>query len=143
MTTRAFRFRYAPGIPKRHAARTDRRRGRRSGARARRTPELEVTIEAFKPRRSEQQNSFLWGVVYPSILEGGGEALRGWSKEDLHEYFLIEMWGSEVIEGFGRKRHKPIKRSSKMTKTEFRDYITLIEVRCAEMGIHIPEPRYE
>jgi hypothetical protein len=103
----------------------------------------QVTIEAFKPRRSEQQNSFLWGVVYPSILEGGGEALRGWSKEDLHEYFLIEMWGSEVIEGFGRKRHKPIKRSSKMTKTEFRDYITLIEVRCAEMGIHIPEPRYE
>jgi hypothetical protein len=103
----------------------------------------QVTIEAFKPRRSEQQNSFLWGVVYPSILEGGGEALRGWSKEDLHEYFLIEMWGSEVIEGFGRKRHKPIKRSSKMTKTEFRDYITLIEVRCAEMGIHIPEPRYD
>lgn len=103
----------------------------------------QVTIEAYKPRRSEQQNSFLWGVVYPSILEGGGEALRGWSKEDLHEYFLIEMWGSEVIEGFGRKRHKPIKRSSKMTKTEFRDYITLIEVRCAEMGIHIPEPRYE
>ena len=103
----------------------------------------QVTIEAFKPRRSEQQNAFLWGVVYPSILEGGGEALRGWSKEDLHEYFLIEMWGSEVIEGFGRKRHKPIKRSSKMTKTEFRDYITLIEVRCAEMGIHIPEPRYE
>ncbi len=103
----------------------------------------QVTIEAFKPRRSEQQNAFLWGVVYPSILEGGGEALRGWSKEDLHEYFLIEMWGSEVIEGFGRKRHKPIKRSSKMTKTEFRDYITLIEVRCAEMGIHIPEPRYD
>jgi hypothetical protein len=103
----------------------------------------QVTIEAFKPRRSEQQNSFLWGVVYPSILEGGGEALRGWSKEDLHEYFLIEMWGSEVIEGFGRERHKPIKRSSKMTKTEFRDYITLIEVRCAEMGIHIPEPRYD
>jgi hypothetical protein len=103
----------------------------------------QVSIEAFKPRRSEQQNSFLWGVVYPSILEGGGEALRGWSKEDLHEYFLGECWGWETIEGFGKKRHKPLKRSSKMTKVEFRDYITLIEVRCAEMGIHIPEPRYD
>jgi hypothetical protein len=103
----------------------------------------QVSIEAFKPKRTDQQNSFLWGVVYPSILEGGGEMLRGWTKQDLHEYFLIEMWGSEIIEGFGRKRHKPLKRSSKMTKAEFRDYIALIEVRCAEMGIHIPEPRYE
>jgi hypothetical protein len=103
----------------------------------------QVSIEAFKPKRTDQQNSFLWGVVYPSILEGGGEMLRGWTKQDLHEYFLIEMWGSEIIEGFGRKRHKPLKRSSKMTKQEFRDYISVIEVRCAEMGIHIPEPRYE
>ncbi len=102
----------------------------------------QVSIEAFKPKRTEQQNAFLWGVVYPSILEGGGEMLRGWTKQDLHEYFLIETFGSEIIEGFGRKRHKPLKRSSKMTKQEFRDFIDLIEVRCAEMGIHIPEPTY-
>jgi len=102
----------------------------------------QVSIEAFKPKRTEQQNAFLWGVVYPSILEGGGEMLRGWTKQDLHEYFLIETFGSEIIEGFGRKRHKPLKRSSKMTKQEFRDFIDLIEVRCAEMGIHIPEPQY-
>lgn len=102
----------------------------------------QVSIEAFKPKRTDQQNAFLWGVVYPSILEGGGEMLRGWTKQDLHEYFLIETFGSEIIEGFGRKRHKPLKRSSKMTKTEFRDYITVIETRCAEMGIHIPEPTY-
>lgn len=102
----------------------------------------QVSIEAFKPKRTDQQNAFLWGVVYPSILEGGGEMLRGWTKQDLHEYFLIETFGSEIIEGFGRKRHKPLKRSSKMTKQEFRDFIDLIEVRCAEMGIHIPEPQY-
>jgi len=102
----------------------------------------QVSIEAFKPKRTDRQNAFLWGVVYPSILEGGGEMLRGWTKQDLHEYFLIETFGSEIIEGFGRKRHKPLKRSSKMTKQEFRDFIDLIEVRCAEMGIHIPEPTY-
>jgi len=103
----------------------------------------QVTIEAFKPKRSDQQNAFLWGVVYPSILEGGGEALRGWSTADLHEYFLIQAFGSEVIEGFGRKRHKPIRRSSKLTKQEFSDYLALIEAKCAELGIHIPEPSYE
>jgi hypothetical protein len=103
----------------------------------------QISIEAFKPKRSDQQNAFLWGVVYPSILEGGGESLRGWTTTDLHEYFLIEAFGSEVIEGFGRKRHKPIRRSSKLTKQEFSDYLALIEAKCAELGIHIPEPNYE
>jgi hypothetical protein len=103
----------------------------------------QVTIEAFKPKRSDQQNAFLWGVVYPSILEGGGESLRGWTTTDLHEYFLIEAFGSEVIEGFGRKRHKPLRRSSKLTKQEFSDYLAIIEAKCAELGIHIPEPNYE
>ena len=102
----------------------------------------QITVEAFKPKRSDQQNAFLWGVVYPSILEGGGEALRGWTTNDLHEYFLIEAWGSEVIEGFGRKRHKPLRRSSKLTKQEFSDYLSIIEAKCAELGIHIPEPNY-
>ena len=102
----------------------------------------QITVEAFKPKRSDQQNAFLWGVVYPSILEGGGEALRGWTTADLHEYFLIEAWGSEVIEGFGRKRHKPLRRSSKLTKQEFSDYLSIIEAKCAELGIHIPEPNY-
>jgi len=100
----------------------------------------QVSIEAFKPKRSDRQNAFLWSVVYPSILEGGGEALRGWSTTDLHEYFLIEAFGSEIIEGFGRKRHKPIRRSSKLTKQEFSDYLALIEAKCAELGIHIPDP---
>ena len=103
----------------------------------------QITVEAFKPKRSDQQNAFLWGVVYPSILEGGGESLRGWTTTDLHEYFLIEAFGSEVIEGFGRKRHKPIRRSSKLTKQEFSDYLALIEAKCAELGIHIPEPSYD
>ena len=103
----------------------------------------QITVEAFKPKRSDQQNAFLWGLVYPSILEGGGEALRGWTTADLHEYFLIEAWGSEVIEGFGRKRHKPLRRSSKLTKQEFSDYLAIIEAKCAELGIHIPEPNYE
>ena len=103
----------------------------------------QITVEAFKPKRSDQQNAFLWGVVYPSVLEGGGEALRGWTTNDLHEYFLIEAWGSEVIEGFGRKRHKPLRRSSKLTKQEFSDYLAIIAAKCAELGIHIPEPNYE
>jgi hypothetical protein len=103
----------------------------------------QVTVEPFRRPRTNQQNAFLWGVVYPTIIEAGGEALRGWTEDDLHEYFLGEVFGWEVLEGMGRKRMKPVRRSSRMTKTEFADYLEAISQRCANLGIVIPEPTHE
>lgn len=99
-----------------------------------------ITVEELRTRRSTAQNAFLWGVVYPTILEEGGESLRGWQASDLHEFFLGEMWGWERLEGFGRARMRPVRRSSVMTKMEFSDYISFIEQRALDMGIVIPEP---
>lgn len=99
-----------------------------------------ITVEELRTRRSTAQNSFLWGVVYPTLLEQGGEALRGWQATDLHEFFLGEMWGWERLDGFGRTRMRPLRRSSAMTKMEFSDYIGFIEQRALDMGIVIPEP---
>jgi len=75
-----------------------------------------ITVEEVKPRRSDAQNAFLWGVVYPSFLEGGGEALKGFRATDLHEWFLGDMWGWETLEGFGRKRMRPVRRSSNVRR---------------------------
>lgn len=102
-----------------------------------------IEITEWRKPRTNQQNAFLWGVAYPAVLEGGGEALRGWTRDDLHEYFLGECFGWETIEGFGRKRMRPLKRSSALTKQEFSDYLIFLETRCADMGIVIPEPVYE
>lgn len=103
-----------------------------------------ITVEPWKRKRSDAQNRFLWGVAYPMILEQGGETLGGWTRDDLHEYFLGECFGWEVLEGFGRKRMRPIKRSSAMTKEEFTEYLMFIEQRCLDMGMGpLPEPVYE
>ena len=103
-----------------------------------------ISVEPWKRKRSDAQNRFLWGVVYPMILEQGGETLGGWTRDDLHEYFLGECFGWEVLEGFGRKRMRPIKRSSAMNKQEFTDYLLYIEQRCIDMGMGpLPEPVYE
>jgi hypothetical protein len=99
-----------------------------------------IEVLEWKKPRTNQQNAFLWGVCYPSVLEGGGEALQGWTRDDLHEYFLGECFGWETLEGFGRKRLRPLKRSSKLTKQEFSDYLLFLETRCMEMGIDIPAP---
>ncbi len=90
-------------------------------------------------RRSTEQNAYLWGVVYETILEHGLRD-QGWRNDDLHEYFLGEFHGWKTIEGFGQKRKLPIERSSGKTKPEFADYIAFIQERAAGMGVYIPDP---
>lgn len=95
----------------------------------------EITVEEKKRRRSEQQNRYLWGVVYKTCLEH----LQGWDAEDVHEYFLGEHFGWETIEGLGRKRLKPLRRSSRLNKQEFADYINFIQRKMSEFGVFIPD----
>jgi len=104
---------------------------------------LAITVELWKKPRTNQQNAYLWGVAYPAILEGGGEALKGWSRDDIHEYMTGEFGGWQVLEGFGRKRMRPVMRSSAMTKQQFSDYLDWLGAKCADMGIVIPEPNCE
>jgi hypothetical protein len=106
------------------------------------TKSWKVTLEEFKPRRSDSQNAFLWAVVYPSILEGGGEALAGWQKDDLHEFMLGEHFGWETLTLGGKTVHKPVRRSSRLNKQDFSDYLEFLSRRAAELGIVIPEPTY-
>ena len=102
-----------------------------------------IEVTEWKKPRTNQQNAFLWGVCYPAILEGANGVLDGWTRDDLHEYFLGECFGWETLEGFGRKRLRPLKRSSALTKQEFSEYLMFLENRCMDMGISIPEPVYE
>jgi hypothetical protein len=97
---------------------------------------LKVTIAEYKRTRSLEQNAYLWGVVYPTVLQ----QLPGWDANDLHEFFLGEHFGWQTLEGFGRKRLKPIKRSSRLSTTEFADHVDFIQRTMAEKGIYIPDP---
>lgn len=95
----------------------------------------EVTIEEKKPKRSENQNRYLFGVVYAEIAKH----LEGFDKDDIHEWCLGEWSGWEVVEAFGKKRQRPIRRSSKLNKQEFADFIAHIQRTMAERGIVIPD----
>jgi hypothetical protein len=96
----------------------------------------DVAVKRRVRTRSSMQNAYLWGVVYASILKH----LPGWDAEDVHEYFLGECFGWEVIEGFGRKRMRPVRRSSKLSTMEFQDYIAYIQQKMAERGVYIADP---
>jgi len=99
-----------------------------------------IEIHEHKPTRSSAQNRYLWGVVYETILKMGGEAFAGWTKDDLHESFLGDFFGWEERSFFGRRKFVPIRRSSKLNKQEFADYIAHIQQRMASVGVFIPDP---
>jgi len=98
-----------------------------------------VEIHEHKVTRSDLQNRTLWWI-YENILRLGGETMGGWLKEDLHEYFLIEHFGSQVRMVFGRKRLVPIRRSSRLSKTEFAELVDFIYNFMASKGIVLPLP---
>ena len=100
-----------------------------------------VEVHEQRPTRSSAQNRYLWGVCYPSIIAAG--KLEGWSSDDLHEYFLGEHFGWEKVVGFGKTRLHPLRRSAKLNKMEFMDFIAFIQQRMAEHGIVIPDPDQE
>lgn len=101
---------------------------------------VKVEVTLYRKRRSDQQNRYLWGVCYPTILREGVEELGGWKASDLHEYFLGEWSGWETLEGFGMKRRHPIQRSHSLTTVEFQDFVASIQQTCAEHGWYVPDP---
>lgn len=97
-----------------------------------------VEVHEHRATRSNQQNRYLWGVVYPTVLKAG--KLEGWEAQDLHEFLLGEHFGWETVEGFGKKRLRPLRRSSRLSKMEFVDYVDFIQRKMAGLGIYIPNP---
>lgn len=92
-----------------------------------------------KARRSLDQNALLW-ALYTEALAKGGETLGGWSTEDLHEYMLGEHFGWQTREALGMRRQKPMRRSSRLTKPEFADFISFVVRRFAEHGVVLELP---
>lgn len=95
-----------------------------------------VEVKELKLKRTNQQNRYLWGVAYAAIIQH----LPGWTAEDVHEYCLGECFGWETLEGLGRKKMRPIKRSSVLNITEFMDYVAWIQRDMATRGIYVPDP---
>ena len=104
-----------------------------------------VTIERKRGTRTLEQNAYLWGVVYRTILDApvnDGQRFKdlGWTDDDLHQYFLGEHFGWSELQGMSRTRLKPICSSSKLYKDAFSDYLEFIIRWAAERGVVIPDP---
>lgn len=97
---------------------------------------LRVTVEEYRKRRSDEQNKFWWGVVVKTFCDH----LPGWEPEDVHTYLCGEHFGWERIEGMGRVKMRPVKRSSRLNKLEFSELVAKAQKLAAEHGFYVPDP---
>lgn len=104
-----------------------------------------VTIEVKRERntRSNQQNGYLWKVVYPMVLDGLVEA--GWDDftniEDVHEYCKRRFLTREFVNRRTGEIMEAHVSTTECDTAEFSSYVDSIRDWSAEyLGVYIPEP---
>jgi hypothetical protein len=95
----------------------------------------EVVVSKWKPKRSDQANRYLWGVVYAIISQETGNEVN-----DLHEFYLGSFFGWEEYKVFDKTKLRPRERSSKQIKARFSEFIEYIIAHAAGLGIIVPPP---
>ena len=106
-----------------------------------------VEIREAKNARSLAQNSTLWGVVYPPLMEFMGLSGER-DREDLHTFMLGEYFGWNTVEIMGRKKQRPKRTTTTdeqgkrdtISKLEFESFCEFIKRTAAEQGCFIPDP---
>jgi hypothetical protein len=104
-----------------------------------------ITIAPYRKTRSNQQNAYLWGVVYPAVLFGLQDA--GWEithEEQVHEYCKQAFAAREVInKDTGEVLSLPSS-TARMQTAEFNVYVDKIKAFALEyLNVTIPEPNEE
>lgn len=110
--------------------------------RAAKDGEYKVTIKRNRRPRTAPQNSWLWGAVYPILLEGLLDA--GWdftSVEDVHEFFK-QMFTKRKAVNYDTGEIIEIPSSTALMDTvSFNTYVEQLRTYAREyLSIEIPDP---
>lgn len=106
----------------------------------------EITIKQKRDRRSNAQNRWLWGKIYPMLLQGFLDA--GWDEftceEEVHEWCKQHFSGKRVVNRITGEVDNLPNSTKKMDTIEFCSYCEQLRTMAVEyLGITIPEPNKE
>lgn len=101
---------------------------------------VRVDIKKWYKKRSQSQNAYLWGVVYPTILQYITETTgQTFTADELHDRYKRKFIGYEecdILPGLFKT-----KSSTELDAKEFGDnFIEQICAEWADLGLYIPEP---
>lgn len=105
-----------------------------------------ITVKKSRNTRSDRQNRYLWGVVYPHLLQGFTDA--GWdeitNEEQIHEICKAKFLTTEAVnKQTGEIMNYPLS-TAKMDTIQFATYVDQIIAFALEyLNTVIPQPEYE
>lgn len=94
---------------------------------------VSLYISSRRPKRSEQQNRYYWGVVLPAIAHETGER----DLDRLHRLFSGKFLTTGIETVLGEKV-RMVRSTTTLSKAEFFEYILAIE---GDTGITAPPPQ--
>lgn len=101
-----------------------------------------VEVTKVRSKRSGRQNKYLWGVVYPILLQGLIE--EGWNvtnEEEVHKLFKTVMAEDEFIDPHTGEIIKIPSSTKEMSTVQFNTYINKLREYANEfLGVDIPDP---
>ena len=109
--------------------------------------EITITFAKAKKYRSNNQNSYYWGVCIPLVQSGLKEATGEYfGTNNIHYDILLKMFAPEleiVNKSTGQIMTRQIS-SSDMTTPQFLEFIMEVQKWASEfLGINIPDPNEE
>lgn len=95
---------------------------------------IEVVLRKQKETRSDNQNKYMWGVVYEILSEQ-----LGYSTEEIHEIMKYKFLRATM--GGGGQVYELVKSTTKLSTTEMETYLENIRrFASAELNCYIPLP---
>lgn len=101
-----------------------------------------VEVKRVRKPRSNDQNGWLWGCIYPMLLDGLVDA--GWeftSCEQVHEFFKAHLSSEKVINKYSGDIIEFPQSTAEMDTATFSAYCEKLRDYASEyLGIDIPDP---
>ena len=103
----------------------------------------ELFIDVRKCTRSLAQNSYLWGLVYPTVKRFMADNHnKDYSEEAIHEA-CKEMFLPSRVEQLATREVRVYRSTTKLTRQEFSDYLEHIFRWAGGFGCSIPQPDFQ
>ncbi len=96
--------------------------------------DIVVLVETMAPRRSLNQNAYLWGIVYPIIAEA-----TGYSETEVHEWSKSAYLKPRIIKIKG-KAHYVTSSTTSLSVSDMVEYIDKLCLLALELGSRVPTP---
>lgn len=88
-------------------------------------------------KRSTQANAYLWGVVYPTIIQ---RMNLPYTAEELHDCFGREFWPDQRANPITGELEAVARRTREMRADEFAYCLERVIQWAAEQGVEVPQP---